>query len=91
METACKDKFSGVWANAGQCLSPARNYECGISQSAHYRGSFAEKVNREGGGMYAMERTSQHVKMWFWPRGKEPAEIAATAGKVGGSFPDCMQ
>ena len=31
----------------------------------------AEYVNKKGGGMYAMERTAKHVKMWFWPRGKE--------------------
>lgn len=39
--------------------------------------SFGVAFNQNGGGWYAMERTSACVKIWFWERsnGSVPAEM----------------
>ncbi|KAH8690217.1 concanavalin A-like lectin/glucanase domain-containing protein [Talaromyces proteolyticus] len=43
------------------------------------KGSFGDDFNALGGGVYAMEWTSQFIKIWFFPRDSIPASI--TAGK----------
>ncbi len=40
--------------------------------------SYGLAFNNNGGGFYAMERSSQGVKVWFWPRHAKgiPADVA---------------
>lgn len=40
--------------------------------------------NSNGGGWYAMERTTDFIKVWFWPRGAAnlPADVNAGADSV---------
>ncbi|KAJ5413957.1 hypothetical protein N7509_000584 [Penicillium cosmopolitanum] len=44
-----------------------------------HEGSYGTSFNKQGGGVYAMEWTDAHVKIWFFPRSKIPASI--TSGK----------
>ena len=82
--------FSGSWVDVCKCGArynegvssqcpkdgPTEpSYQCGIYQSFGAQGSFAEAFNKGGGGFYAMERTAEHVKMWWWPNGAEPSVL----------------
>lgn len=44
-----------------------------------HEGSYGTSFNKQGGGVYAMEWTEEHVKIWFFPRSKVPDSI--TSGK----------
>ena len=101
METSCDDKFAGTWSDLCSCsgtfnqLPPSKctkttpdNFQCGIYQTEAARGSSAEALNRGQGGMYAMERTLAHLKIWFWPRGNEPADLRSSVGRQDGSLPE---
>lgn len=37
--------------------------------------SFGTAFNNNQGGVYAMEWTSDHISMWFFPRGKIPTDV----------------
>jgi hypothetical protein len=37
--------------------------------------SFGNPFNSNGGGVYAMEWTSDAISMWFFPRGKIPTDV----------------
>ncbi|RPA72146.1 beta-1,3-1,4-glucanase [Ascobolus immersus RN42] len=37
--------------------------------------SYGAGFNANGGGVYAMEWNSEHIKVWFFPRGQIPADI----------------
>ncbi|KAF9529070.1 hypothetical protein CPB83DRAFT_906319 [Crepidotus variabilis] len=47
------------------------------SERSKHKKSFGVAFNQNGGGWYAMERTSACVKIWFWERsnGSVPAEM----------------
>ncbi|ESK86240.1 glycoside hydrolase family 16 protein [Moniliophthora roreri MCA 2997] len=51
------------------------NQGCGVRDTSSV--SFGAPFNRNGGGAYAGEVTSQGVKIWFWPRGSIPADVEA--------------
>lgn len=44
--------------------------------------SFGTSFNKANGGVYAMEWTSQAIKLWFFPRNEIPDSIAAGAPDV---------
>jgi hypothetical protein len=45
--------------------------------------SYGPPFNRNGGGWYAMERSSTHIKVWFWPRnGGIPFDVQSGADSV---------
>lgn len=44
------------------------NYNAGCGVSAPSMNSYGPAFNENGGGWYAMERTSAYIKIWFWPR-----------------------
>lgn len=51
------------------------NAGCGVtSKDAN---SYGPNFNNNGGGWYAMERTSTYINVWFWPRnsGSVPAAV----------------
>ena len=99
METSCQDRFSGTWANPCECAGKfdgeapcdkhqEPSFECGVYQTEANRGSFAEALNAADGGHYVMERTGEHIKMWFFPRGSAPPELINAAGVHGGEMSD---
>ena len=58
------------------CDSNATNNQsCGVH--AKDKNSFGPGFNAVGGGWYAMERTDQHIKVWYWLRNdpKVPADV----------------
>ncbi|KAK0906142.1 hypothetical protein LTR91_008630 [Friedmanniomyces endolithicus] len=44
--------------------------------------NYGDGLNRNGGGVYATEWTSDYVKTWFFPRGSIPASITSGAPNV---------
>ncbi|EUC65412.1 family 16 endo-1,3(4)-beta-glucanase from glycoside hydrolase, putative [Rhizoctonia solani AG-3 Rhs1AP] len=59
------------------------NAGCGVKNPL--ANSYGPSFNANGGGWYAMERTSTYIKVWFWPRNSAtvPAQV-----KNGGSSID---
>ncbi|KAM5535333.1 hypothetical protein V8D89_011018 [Ganoderma adspersum] len=58
------------------CDSNATNNQsCGVH--ATQKNSYGPGFNAVGGGWYAMERTEQHIKVWYWLRNdrKVPADV----------------
>ncbi|MCJ1454169.1 hypothetical protein MMC28_004520 [Mycoblastus sanguinarius] len=70
--------FSGS-ANTTNCDNNApgqgKNAGCAIMDSDTT--AFGKGFNDNGGGVYAMEWTDQAIAIWFFPRTKIPADIAA--------------
>ncbi|KZT57967.1 glycoside hydrolase family 16 protein [Calocera cornea HHB12733] len=54
------------------------NQGCGVDSS--FSNSFGPPFNSNGGGIYAMERTSTSISVWFWPRNSGLAPAAVTSG-----------
>ncbi|KAI9781699.1 MAG: hypothetical protein M1816_002223 [Peltula sp. TS41687] len=49
------------------------NMGCGVWD--HNTQSYGTIFNRGGGGVYAMEWTSQRIAVWFWPRDRVPWDV----------------
>jgi len=49
----------------------------GCSVSSPNPNSYGTGFNNNGGGVYAMEWTWNHIQIWFFPRGSVPADITA--------------
>ena len=57
------------------------NSGCGVQ--APTASSYGPGLNAIGGGWYAMERTTEFIKVWFFPRnGGPPADLQSGAGSV---------
>ncbi|KZV69997.1 glycoside hydrolase family 16 protein [Peniophora sp. CONT] len=55
---------------------------CSVS-SGKGANSYGPSFNANGGGWYAMERTANFVKIWFWPRGSSvPSDVNAGAASI---------
>ncbi|EXJ86714.1 hypothetical protein A1O3_03667 [Capronia epimyces CBS 606.96] len=52
---------------------PGYNVGCGISDNRP--ASFGAGFNDAGGGVYAMQWTSDYIRIWFFQRGSIPADI----------------
>lgn len=67
----------------------------GCGQELKSPSSYGHGFNQNGGGIYAMERTSTHIAIWFFPRDGTPLDIIAglpvpnilTWGKPSAFFP----
>ncbi|KZP18053.1 glycoside hydrolase family 16 protein [Athelia psychrophila] len=57
------------------------NAGCGVQSTAN---SYGPAFNANGGGYYAMERTSTSIKVWFWARGSSsiPAQVSSGASSI---------
>ncbi|RMZ79645.1 hypothetical protein DV738_g3139, partial [Chaetothyriales sp. CBS 135597] len=53
----------------------AKNAGCSIVDTSNL--TFGAGFNAAGGGVYATEWTSQFIKIWFFPRGNIPSDIAS--------------
>ncbi|QRV76433.1 glycoside hydrolase family 16 protein [Ceratobasidium sp. AG-Ba] len=54
------------------------NSGCGVQ--APSTNSYGPSFNANGGGWYAMERTSTYIKVWFWPRNSATVPAAVKSG-----------
>jgi hypothetical protein len=79
-DTQCKVNGlgqSGAQASYDCALDgPATTSGCDVNTNGGVA-DFGESFNSNNGGVYAMEWTSEHIKMWFFPRGSIPASIVA--------------
>lgn len=55
----------------------SKNAGCAISSNTSL--TFGTDFNNAGGGVYATEWTSQFIKIWFFPRGSFPSDIASAS------------
>lgn len=57
------------------------NTGCGVQ--APSANSYGPGLNAIGGGWYAMERTNNFIKVWFFPRnGNVPSDVTSGGGSV---------
>ena len=57
------------------------NSGCGVQ--APTANSYGPSFNSAGGGIYAMERTTDFIKVWFWSRGSSvPSDASSGASTV---------
>ena len=56
----------------------------GCSVYAPTTNSYGPAFNANGGGWYAMERTDDFIKVWFWPRGGSgiPSDMESAAESI---------
>lgn len=63
-------------ANSYQCDGTQNGYAgCGIH--SNNQATFGTNFNNNGGGVYAMEWTSDHITMWFFPKGSVPSDLTS--------------
>ncbi|KAI9647767.1 hypothetical protein NHQ30_004155 [Ciborinia camelliae] len=61
--------------NSDQCDGTLNNYAgCGAT-AQDGKSTYGESFNSNGGGIYATEWTSDHIKIWFFPRNATPHDI----------------
>ena len=53
---------------------------CGVT--ATQANSYGPSFNAIGGGYYAMERTATDIRVWFFPRGSAPSDLANGASSI---------
>ncbi|CAI6279834.1 unnamed protein product [Periconia digitata] len=53
------------------------NAGCGVDMKD--KGSYGKGLNDNGGGVYATEWTSDHIQVFFFPRGKVPSDVLGDA------------
>jgi hypothetical protein len=58
------------------------NNGCGVQADAP--NTFGPSFNSIGGGVYAMERTSTYIKVWYWARNDNsiPADVKSGASAI---------
>jgi len=53
------------------CMWGPNSPGCGVDAQD---GTFGETFNAAGGGIWATQLESEGIKIWFFPRGSEPAD-----------------
>ena len=66
--------FEGCPADSSQ---PGYNVGCGVKDNRTT--SYGSGFNALGGGVYAMQWTSDYIRVWFFPRGAIPSDITNKA------------
>ena len=69
-----KDEGMSGAVNATGCGEALGPVGCVIEGE---QGSYGTSFNRGGGGIYAMEWTEEHLKIWFFPRHSIPRSISS--------------
>lgn len=92
------DIIEGINSNTKNMVTLHTNQGCtlsgadcsttiGCTQTMEEVTSYGDGFNANGGGVYAMEWTSDHINVWFWPRGSEPSDLSDFADPVGWGTP----
>ncbi|EED81597.1 hypothetical beta-glucanase from glycoside hydrolase family GH16 [Postia placenta Mad-698-R] len=73
-------------ALSNDCSSSAsvENGNNGCPVDAPYTSSYGTVFNTYGGGWYAVERTSEYIRVWFWSRNgtTTPSEVSSGASNI---------
>ncbi|EGO00838.1 glycoside hydrolase family 16 protein [Serpula lacrymans var. lacrymans S7.3] len=74
--------MSGTSTGSNCDVDQTNNMSCGVKLSAS--DSFGPSFNNNGGGWYAMERTSSAIKIWFWDRysGSVPSDVKYAGNSI---------
>lgn len=59
----------------------------GCTQAAGGETSYGDGFNANGGGVYALDWTSDHINVWFWPRGSQPSDLSESPDPAGWGKP----
>jgi len=74
------DLFTGELVTADcdvNAPNQSKNAGCAIADTTNL--TFGNTFNTNGGGVYATEWTDSAIKIWFFPRGKFPSDIASAS------------
>jgi hypothetical protein len=81
-------------ANATSMTGDIISTNCDISATSNNQGctivdpnsagSFGEAFNKNGGGVFATEYTSEAIKIWFFPRGNIPSDVSGPSPNPSG-------
>lgn len=63
------------------CNQENANIGCGVATTT--KNAYGDSFNAKGGGVYATQWTSSAIQVWFFPRGKIPADIKNGSPTVG--------
>eukprot|EP00128_Syssomonas_multiformis_P011892 Colp12_sorted_trinity150504_noHs@23463 len=75
MATEGVDSFTGHWATSTNCnVYETGNVGCGIMGPS---GSLGLPFNKNGGGVYATEWTTEFIRVWFFPRNEIPENVTS--------------
>lgn len=74
--------FSLIKIKVADVEQSANSYT-GCGSSVNELNNMGSSFNANGGGVYAMEWTSNAVKIWFFPRGQVPESITQATGTQG--------
>ena len=67
-------QFSGGYVTTSNCdVAVQGNAGCQIAASSS--ATYGTQFNTNGGGVYATEWTSNHIDIWFWQQGSQPADV----------------
>ncbi|EJT98107.1 hypothetical protein DACRYDRAFT_91125 [Dacryopinax primogenitus] len=76
--TCLMDISGGTSASTDCNANDNGNQGCGVHSS--FSNSFGPPFNANGGGVYAMERTTTSISVWFWPTNSGLAPSAVLSG-----------
>lgn len=70
------DRETGI-LQAPNCTYGNDSNPAGCSVANTNSNSYGLGFNSDNGGVYAMQWTSEYIRVWFWPRGAIPSDIEA--------------
>lgn len=65
--------MTGTLGNTNCAYYPDYNVGCGVIDASPK--SFGTGFNEAGGGVYAMQWTSEYIRIWQWPRANIPPDV----------------
>ncbi|KAH9983471.1 endo-beta-glucanase [Russula compacta] len=73
---------TGITTGSDCYVYTTNNAGCGVRTTAP--NNYGPQFNANGGGWYAMERTTTSIKIWFWPRGfpNVPSDVLNGSGSI---------
>lgn len=58
-------------------IQTTNNAGCNYLPPASHTHTYGDTFNAVGGGVYALDWTSEAIRIWHWPRQRIPADIVA--------------
>lgn len=66
--------MTGKLGNTNCAYYPDYNVGCGVTDN--HNTSFGVGFNQAGGGVYAMQWTSEYIRIWQWSRADVPSDVS---------------